>query len=147
MDRNIFYEDTNKDSKEPGRSGIQGSNEDSRRIFKDDYKQGIDLNKELIKNKSASYFMRVNSNAMTGAGIHTGDVVIVDRLIEPKSGKVIIALVKGEMLIRRYEINNGKRRLLPASNKISPIDIVENSEFSIWGGSNLCDTQCLKVWG
>ena len=133
MDRNIFYEDTNKDSKEPGRSGIQGSNEDSRRIFKDDYKQGIDLNKELIKNKSASYFMRVNSNAMTGAGIHTGDVVIVDRLIEPKSGKVIIALVKGEMLIRRYEINNGKRRLLPASNKISPIDIVENSEFSIWG--------------
>ena len=133
MDRNIFYEDTNKDSKEPGRSGIQSSNEDSRRLFKDDYKQGIDLNKELIKNKSASYFMRVNSNAMTGAGIHTGDVVIVDRLIEPKSGKVIIALVKGEMLIRRYEINNGKRRLLPASNKISPIDIVENSEFSIWG--------------
>ena len=133
MDRNIFYEDTNKDSKEPGRSGIQSSNEDSRRLFKDDYKQGIDLNKELIKNKSASYFMRVNSNAMNGAGIHTGDVVIVDRLIEPKSGKVIIALVKGEMLIRRYEINNGKRRLLPASNKISPIDIVENSEFSIWG--------------
>ena len=134
MDRNIFYEDTNKGSKEPGRSGIQGSNEDSSRsLFKDDYKQGIDLNKELIKNKSASYFMRVNSNAMNGAGIHTGDVVIVDRLIEPKSGKVIIALVKGEMLIRRYEINNGKRRLLPASNKISPIDIVENSEFSIWG--------------
>ena len=94
---------------------------------------GIDLNQQLIKNRADSFFMRVNSDAMAGAGIHKGDVVIVDRSLEVKSGKVIIAVVGGEMLIRRYEVNNGKRRLLPATNTLSPIDLVENSEFSTWG--------------
>jgi DNA polymerase V len=132
MDRNIFYKDSNKGLPEAGRFDISSPNANG--IENDDHTQkGIDLNEQLIKNRSASFFMRVNSEAMIGAGIHVGDVVIVDRSIEPKNGKVIIALVNGEMLIRRYEINNGKRRLLPATKKIAPIDIVENSEFSIWG--------------
>jgi DNA polymerase V len=96
-------------------------------------KQGTELNEQLVQNKAATFFMRVNSEAMTGAGIRAGDVVIVDRSAEPRNGKVIIAVINGEMLIRRYEVHNGKRRLFPATNKLSPIDIVENSEFSIWG--------------
>jgi DNA polymerase V len=134
MDRNIFYEDSNKASGESGRYNLPAANAAGIVTVKDDYPQkGIDLNEQLIKNRSASFFLRVNSEAMIGAGIHVGDVVIVDRSIEAKNGKVIIALVNGEMLIRRYEINNGKRRLLPATKKISPIDIAENSEFSVWG--------------
>jgi DNA polymerase V len=100
----------------------------------DDYaERGIDLNEQLIKNKPATFFMRVNSDAMIGAGIHTGDVVIVDRSIEAKNGKVIIAVLDGEMLIRRLEINQNKKRLLPATKKLSPVEINDSNIFSIWG--------------
>ena len=93
----------------------------------------IDLNEQLVRNKPATFFMRVNSNAMIGAGIHAGDVVIVDRSLEPRNGKVIIALLDGEMLIRRLDVQNHKKRLLPATNTLSPIEISESSKFSIWG--------------
>lgn len=100
----------------------------------DDYtERGIDLNEQLIKNKPATFFMRVNSDAMIGAGIHSGDVVIVDRSLEAKNGKVIIAVIDGEMLIRRFEINNNKKRLIPATKKLSAIEITESCSFSVWG--------------
>jgi DNA polymerase V len=100
----------------------------------DDYaERGIDLNEQLIKNKPATFFMRVNSDAMIGAGIHNGDVVIVDRSIEAKNGKVIIAVIDGEMLIRRLEINQSKKRLLPATKKLSPIEVNDSNTFSVWG--------------
>src|SRR5215218_524761 len=70
----------------------------------DDYaERGIDLNEQLIRNKPATFFMRVNSDAMIGAGICNGDVVIVDRSLEAKNGKVIVAVLNGEMLVRRLE--------------------------------------------
>src|SRR5829696_3618896 len=79
----------------------------------DDYaERGIDLNEQLIRNKPATFFMRVNSDAMRGSGIFKGDVVIVDRSIQPKNGKVIIAILDGEMLIRQLEITGNKKRLL-----------------------------------
>jgi DNA polymerase V len=99
----------------------------------DDYaERGIDLNEQLVKNKPSTFFMRVNSDAMVGAGIHQGDVVIVDRSLDAKNGKVVIAIVNGEMLIRRLEINNNKVKLVPSS-KLSAIDIEAYSEKCIWG--------------
>ena len=97
------------------------------------YQPANDLNNQFIKNSETSFFMRVNSEVMAGAGIRKGDVVIVDRSLEALSGKVIIAVVVGELLIRRFEINNGKKRLLPATDRLSPIEIAEDSGFSIWG--------------
>ena len=98
----------------------------------DDYaERGIDLNEQLIKNKPATFFMRVNSNAMIGAGIHVGDIVIVDRSLEPQNNRVIIAAVDGELLIRRLETGNGKRLLVPATKKLSPIDVTE--DLQVWG--------------
>ncbi|MGZ3959099.1 MAG: LexA family protein, partial [Flavisolibacter sp.] len=87
MDNNIFY----PGSGEPNQwfSGAAGEGE-----------PGIDLNERLIRNKQETFFMRVNSEAMSGAGIHRGDIVIVDRSLEAKNGKIIIALLDGEMLIR-----------------------------------------------
>jgi len=100
----------------------------------DDYaERGIDLNEQLIKNKPATFFLRVNGNAMIGAGIYSGDVVIVDRSLEAKSGKVIIAVLNGEMLIRRYEVHQKRIRLVPATRKLSPIDVDPLAEFYIWG--------------
>ncbi|GAB4093917.1 LexA family protein [Flaviaesturariibacter terrae] len=94
---------------------------------------GIDLNEQLVRNKAATFYLRVNSNAMSGAGIQEGDVVIVDRSIEPESGQVVIATVNGELLIRRLEREGAHRaRLLPAS-KLAPIALENYSEKLIWG--------------
>lgn len=101
----------------------------------DDYMQrGIDLNEQLISNKPATFFMRVNSDAMSGAGIYSGDTVIIDRSVKAATGKVVIAMLNGEMLIRRYERTFNKIRLLPDTDKLSAIDIDASCEdFSIWG--------------
>jgi DNA polymerase V len=100
----------------------------------DDYaERGIDLNEQLIRNKPATFFMRVNSDAMTGAGIFNGDVIIVDRSLEAKNGKVIVAVLNGEMLVRRLEQSFNKTRLVPETKKLAPIDVDPFAEFSVWG--------------
>lgn len=101
----------------------------------DDYmERGIDLNEELIRNKPATFFMRVGSDAMKEAGIYKGDVAIVDRSLKASNGKVIIAVFNGDMLIRRFEKINKNIRLLTDSNKLAPINIDATCEdFAIWG--------------
>ena len=100
----------------------------------DDYSErGIDLNEQLIRNKPATFFMRVNSDAMIGAGIFNGDVIIVDRSLEAKSGKVIVAVLDGEMLVRRLERAFNKTRLVPETKKLAPIDVDPAAKFLVWG--------------
>ncbi len=100
----------------------------------DDYmERGIDLNEQLIRNKPATFFMRVSGNSMINAGIYDGDIVIVDRSIKPHNGKIVIAVIDGEMLIRRYEKTLNRLRLIPETNKLSPIEISEFMDFKIWG--------------
>ena len=100
----------------------------------DDYaERGIDLNEQLIRNKPATFFMRVNSDAMTGAGIFNGDVIIVDRSLEAKNGKVVVAVLNGEMLVRRLEQSFNKIRLVPETKKLASIDVDPLAEFSVWG--------------
>ena len=100
----------------------------------DDYmERGIDLNEQLIRNKPATYFMRVSGNSMVNACIHDGDIVIVDRSIKPVSGKIVIAVVDGEMLIRRLEKTMNRVRLIPETPKLSPIEVSEFSDLVIWG--------------
>ena len=100
----------------------------------DDYMdRGIDLNEQLIRNKPATFFMRVQGSSMVNACIHNGDIVIVDRSVKPESGKIIIAVIDGEMLIRRFEKTMNKIRLIPETPKLSPMEINHESDFSIWG--------------
>ena len=100
----------------------------------DDYmERGIDLNEQLIRNKPATFFMRVSGNSMIDAGIYNGDIVIVDRSLKPQNGKIVIAVIDGEMLIRRYEKTLNSLRLIPETIKLSPIDVSEFMDFKIWG--------------
>jgi DNA polymerase V len=101
----------------------------------DDYAtRGLDLNEYLIRNKPATFFLRIQSESMMGAGIHQGDLVIVDRSITPGNGHIVIASLNGEMLIRRYEKQFNKLRLIPETSSLAPIDIDPTNEgFSIWG--------------
>ena len=100
----------------------------------DDYmERGIDLNEQLIRNKPATFFMRVSGSSMINAGIYNGDIVIVDRSLKPQNGKIVIAVIDGEMLIRRYEKTMNSLRLIPETNKLSPIEVSEFMDFKIWG--------------
>lgn len=100
----------------------------------DDYmERGIDLNEQLIRNKPATFFMRVNGDSMINAGIFSGDIVIVDRSIKPVNGKIVIAVIDGEMLIRRYEKSLNKLRLIPETHNLSSIEVSEFMDFKVWG--------------
>ena len=100
----------------------------------DDYmERGIDLNEQLIRNKPATFFMRITGSSMINAGICNGDIAIVDRSVKPVNGKIVIAVVDGEMLIRRYEKTINRLRLIAETPKLSPIDVSEFNDFKIWG--------------
>ncbi len=135
MDTNEFFSSSYKGSKDFNQWNVHTANATGFGAAADDYaERGIDLNEQLIKNKPATFFLRVNSNAMIGAGIHHGDVVIVDRSLEPRNGSVIIAVLNGDLLIRRLEVlQNKRKRLVPDSKKLSSIEIEDASGFSVWG--------------
>ncbi len=100
----------------------------------DDYmERGIDLNEQLIRNKPATFFMKVSGESMIGAGIFDGDIVIVDRSIKEKNGSIVIAVIDGEMLIRRYDTSMNRKRLVPETTKLSVIEVSEFSDYKIWG--------------
>ena len=133
MKNEFFYSADYQGTKEYTQWNVQTINATGFGAEADDHaERGIDLNEQLIKNKPATFFMRVNSDAMTGSGIFRGDVVIVDRSLEAKNGKVIIAVLDGEMLIRRLDINNGKKQLVALTSKLASIE-VNDENFWCWG--------------
>ena len=130
-----FYSPKYEGTKRFSQQDIHSANASGFGAAADDYmERGIDLNEELIRNKPATFFMRVNSDAMKETGIYKEDIVIVDRSLKAATGKIIIAILNGDMLIRRFEKINNRVRLLTDSNKLSPIDIDAGCEdFAIWG--------------
>ncbi|WP_216595716.1 LexA family transcriptional regulator [Myxosarcina sp. GI1] len=100
----------------------------------DEFLEGkLDLNQHLIPHPLATYFVRVSGESMLGAGIHPGDLLIVDRSIEPKENKVVIAVVNGELLVKRLKYC-GKQPYLIAEHPDYPeLAITEAMEFQIWG--------------
>ena len=100
----------------------------------DDYmERGIDLNEQLIRNKPATFFMKAKSSSMQKAGIDIGDVVVVDRSITAKNGKIVIAVVDGEMMIRRLEKSLNRLTLISECAERSAMEISEFQNCEIWG--------------
>lgn len=100
----------------------------------EDYVEGqLDLNEHLIKKPAATFFLRVSGNSMIGAGIHPGDLLVIDRSIHPTSGKVVIAVVDGELTVKRLSIQGETIELLPENPDFSPIRIQDADNLSIWG--------------
>jgi DNA polymerase V len=100
----------------------------------DDYmERGIDLNEQLIKNKPATYFFRMKGDAMRDAGIFDNDVLIVDRSLKLAEGKIIVAVLNGELLVRRFHKNFSSAFLVPENNRYKPINLAEFSDFTVWG--------------
>lgn len=99
----------------------------------DDYLEGkLDLNQHLIKHPAATYFVRVTGDSMIGAGIHSGDLLVVDRSLEPADNSVVIAIVDGELTVKRLSTRQGKLLLLPDNEKYPPVEVREGA-FEVWG--------------
>ena len=100
----------------------------------EDYLEGqLDLNQHLIKHPSATFFVRVTGDSMIGAGIHSGDILIVDRSLEAVSGKVVIAIVNGELLVKRLKIETEVIYLVAENNDYPVLMITEAMNFEVWG--------------
>jgi DNA polymerase V len=134
MDGEIFYGAAYAGSKTYTQQEVKTANATGFGAASDDHaERGIDLNEQLIRNKPATFFMKVRGEAMIGAGIFDGDTVIVDRSIKPVSGRIVIAVLNGDMLIRRLESRFNKMRLIPETERLAPIEVDPFAEFSIWG--------------
>jgi DNA polymerase V len=135
MESGEFFSSAYKGTKDFNQWNVQTANATGFGAAADDYaERGIDLNEQLVRNKPATFFMRVNGNAMVGAGIYNGDVVIVDKSLNARNGNVVIAILNGEMLIRRLQVlENGKKLLVPETKKLSVIEINGESNFDVWG--------------
>ena len=100
----------------------------------DDYmERGIDLNEQLVRNKPATFFFRMKGDSMTGVGIFDNDVLIVDRSLKLLDGKVIVAILNGELLVRRFHKNFSSAFLIPENPRLKTINLAEFSDFAVWG--------------
>jgi DNA polymerase V len=134
MDREEFYEPAYKGSKDFNQWDVKTANATGFGAAADDYmERGIDLNEQLIRNKPATFFFRMNSDAMMGAGIQNGDILIVDKSIRATNGKIIVAAVNGDLLVRRYQQTMNRVSLMAENKKYSDIDMGEFTEYRAWG--------------
>jgi DNA polymerase V len=100
----------------------------------DDYLDGaLDLNQHLIAHPTATFFVRVAGESMREAGIHSGDVLIVDRALTPTDGSVVIAVVNGDLTVKRLSKRRGQLRLMPENAQYPPLPITETTAFEVWG--------------
>ncbi len=99
----------------------------------DNLEKSLDLNSYLIKRPAATFFVRVNGDSMINAGINDNDILVVDRSIKPSHGKVIIAVLDGQMTVKRLYKRSGKIILMPENDLYKPIEILDDMNMEIWG--------------
>jgi DNA polymerase V len=93
----------------------------------------IDLNKHLIQHPSSTFYGRVKGQSMKDAGIDDGDLLVIDKSLEPKNGKIAVCFVDGEFTIKRIKIEKDCCWLMPANDKYKPIQVTADNDFLIWG--------------
>lgn len=139
MDGDSFYGAAYRGSKDFTQQNIRTANATGFGAAADDYaERGIDLNEELVRNKPATYFFRMKGDAMQEAGIFDGDILVVDRSLKLVNGKVIVAILNGELLVRRFHKNFSSAFLIPENNRYKAINLAEFSDFAIWGVVTYC---------
>lgn len=93
----------------------------------------LDLNQFLVSNQPATFFLRVKGDSMINAGIHDGDIIVVDRSVQPVDRSVVVAVVDGELTVKRLIMRSGAAELHAENPKYAPIRFQDSQEMSIWG--------------
>lgn len=97
--------------------------------------ESIDMNKVLVRHKETTFYARVDGNSMQDAGICDGDMVVIDKALEPKDGDIIAAFIDGEFTLKTFKSDPGNNCawLIPANKLFSPIRVTQDSNFMVWG--------------
>ncbi len=95
--------------------------------------KSLDINDLLIENPTATFFVRVEGDSMEGAKIFSGDILVVDRSVTPTSGKIVVAAVYGEMVVKRLRITKEGTQLISEQEGYEPILVNDNDDCYIWG--------------
>ena len=100
----------------------------------DDYVEtGLDLNDLLVRNPAATFMVRVSGDSMIGAGIHDGDILVVDRSETAVHGKIVVVALDGEMTVKRLHLKGGRCRLVPENKAFQPIQVGSEQDLQVWG--------------
>lgn len=99
----------------------------------DEVEKALDLNDLLIDNPDATFFVRVEGDSMEGARIFSGDILVVDRSITPRSGQIVVAAVYGEMVVKKLRIYSNRTELVSENEAYEPIVLGEADSCLVWG--------------
>jgi len=93
----------------------------------------IDLNKHLVKHPSSTFYGRVKGDSMKDEGIYDGDLMVIDKSLEPQNGKIAVCYIDGEFTVKKIKVDIDCCWLLPANNNYKPIKVTKDNELIIWG--------------
>jgi len=93
----------------------------------------IDLNKELVKSPSSTFYARVRGTSMQGAGIDNGDLLVIDKSVLPADGKIAVCYIDGEFTVKRIRLEKDCCWLMPANDAYKPIRVTAENDFLVWG--------------
>ena len=100
----------------------------------DDFKElRISIDREVVKNETATFYARVSGESMQGAGLDDGDLLVIDRSLEPEDKKIAVCFVDGEFTVKRLKVEKDCVYLMPENKKYEPIKVTEDNELIIWG--------------
>jgi DNA polymerase V len=99
----------------------------------DQIERVLDINDLVVKHPASTFFVRVEGDSMVGAGIFSGDVLVVDRSVAPKDGHIVVAAVFGELAVKRLKARGSVRELISENQEYKPIKITDGEDCFVWG--------------
>lgn len=93
----------------------------------------LDLNRYVIKNPASTFYARIKGDSMEGADIHDGDIVVIDKSLEPADGSIAVCFIDGEFTLKRIRIEQNRVWLQPANPNFPAIEVTEENHFVVWG--------------
>ena len=93
----------------------------------------ISIDQIVVKNQTATFYAKANGTSMIGAGIDDGDILVIDKSIEPQDGKIAVCFIDGEFTVKRIKTQENSLQLLPENPLFEPIEITQENDFIIWG--------------
>lgn len=95
----------------------------------------IDLNKDLIQHPASTFYGRVAGDSMSGEGINDGDILVIDKSVEPEEGDLSVCCLDGDFTLKRIKLDRTNHRLylMPSNPNYQPIEVTEENEFMVWG--------------
>lgn len=95
--------------------------------------ESIDLNSEIVSHPASTFYGRVTGDSMIEEGIDDGDILVIDRSLEPMSGDLAVCCIDGEFTLKRLKVERHRILLLPSNHRYQPIEVKEDDDFTVWG--------------